>query len=63
MKTVTVCSSCMRASCWHGEFLCDSARGAGTAEKTVADLKKLGLEHHSYWNIDPATGVAFRNQK
>jgi hypothetical protein len=46
---VTVCDNCLQASCWHGEFMCDEARGAGTIVKTVAELRKLKLENESYW--------------
>ena len=46
---VTVCDSCLQASCWHGEFMCDNAKTAGTVEKTVNELKALGLEHSHYW--------------
>ena len=48
-KLITVCDKCLRASCWHGEFMCDEARSAGTVEKTVAELTLLDREHPSYW--------------
>lgn len=55
---VTVCSACLRACCWQGEFMCDAARTAGTVKRTVAELRigKHG-EHESYWDVDPCTGV------
>ena len=40
----------MRACCWHGEFMCDGAREAGTILKTIKELKKLNLEHFDYWS-------------
>ena len=48
-ETVTVCSACKRASCWNGIFYCDDYKKAGTIEMTVADLRKLGLEHPDYY--------------
>ena len=48
-ETITVCSACLQASCWHGEFYCDEYRTAGTVEKTRAELEALGREHPSYW--------------
>ena len=48
-RTVTVCSACLQASCWQGAFYCDEYKTAGTVEKTIAELKKLALEHPSYW--------------
>lgn len=49
MKTVTVCANCLCASCWHGIFMCDEAKHAGTVEKTVEELRKLDREHESYY--------------
>lgn len=49
MKTITVCSACLRACCWNGIFLCDESSGAGTVEKTVEELAALDLEHPDYW--------------
>ena len=47
---VTVCDGCLRASCWHGEFMCDEAKGCGTVEKSIKELALLSLEHKSYWD-------------
>ncbi len=49
-RKVTVCSACLRACCWQGEFMCDAADMAGTVQKTVAELRagKHG-EHPHYW--------------
>lgn len=55
-RLVAVCNKCLMATCWQGTFMCDDAKTAGTVEKTVAELEKLGREHPSYWFIDPATG-------
>lgn len=47
--TVTVCSACLQASCWKGIFFCDDYMHAGTVERTVEELRALGLEHPSYF--------------
>lgn len=31
-EMVTVCSSCLRESCWQGIFYCEQYRTAGTVE-------------------------------
>ena len=53
-ETITVCSKCLRACCWHGIFYCDEAwePDTGTVEKTREELEKLGLEHPDYWDFD-----------
>lgn len=33
-ETVTVCSACLTAACWLGEFYCEEYKVAGTVEKT-----------------------------
>lgn len=48
---ITVCDKCFTACCWHGDFMCDEARYAGTVEKSVGELRKLGLEHPSHWRV------------
>ena len=48
-ETVTVCSNCLQASCWQGIFMCYESDKAGTVEKTREELKRLDLEHPSYW--------------
>lgn len=50
---ITVCSSCLQATCWQGLFYCDNYKSAGTVEKSVAELTELNLEHPSYWENDP----------
>jgi hypothetical protein len=51
-KLITVCDACFQASCWQGVFMCDASQGAGTVQKTKAELRELGLEHPSYWKTD-----------
>ena len=46
---ITVCSSCLQASCWQGEFYCDEYKTAGTVTRTVRDLLALGRESPDYW--------------
>lgn len=48
---VTVCASCLRASCWQGIFYCDEYKTADIVEKPVSELKKLAREHPSYWMV------------
>lgn len=48
-KKITVCSKCLKASCWQGKFLCDESDVASTKEMTIKQLKKLNLEHPDYW--------------
>jgi len=44
-KKITVCSECLTAACWHGEYMCDSSRYASTVEKTVDQLIELNKEN------------------
>jgi hypothetical protein len=47
---ITVCDVCRRASCWHGDFVCDAVYevSAGTIQMTRRELLALNLEHPSY---------------
>ncbi len=56
-KRVMVCSECLRAACYHGEFMCDGAVGAGTVIKTVGELRPLKLEHPDHWGAKTMTRV------
>ncbi len=49
MKRITVCASCLRASCWSGILYCEDARTASTRTMTIDELTNLGREHSSYW--------------
>lgn len=42
---VTVCSACRCASCWHGEFMCDASRTAGTVNVRASVLRAEAREH------------------
>jgi len=57
-RLVTVCSKCLQASCWQGIFMCGEARYAGTTDLPVSDLKELGREHPSYWELAKTGGAA-----
>jgi hypothetical protein len=50
---ITVCSSCLRACCWQGEFMCDEAEGAGTVQRKVSELRANphGESEH-YWQAE-----------
>ena len=54
-RLVTVCSACLCACCWQGEFYCDDYQQAGTKEMPVSELRKLKLEHPGYWDGRPRT--------
>lgn len=47
--SITVCDSCLRASCWQGSFMCENHKSAGTTTKTIRELKELGKENSFYW--------------
>lgn len=59
-RIITVCDKCFMACCWHGEFMCDESKEAGTVEKTVKELNQLNLEHPSHYSrkkIEEVCGV------
>lgn len=47
---IEVCSKCLTAACWHGYFMCDDAREAGTVWKTVKQLDQFGLENPEHYS-------------
>lgn len=51
---ITVCSDCLRASCWQGYFFCDKAfdPDSSTVHKTRKELESLALEDPRYWKTD-----------
>jgi hypothetical protein len=53
---VTVCSRCLDASCWQGEFMCDDAYVANIVPRKVSTLiRRKGHgnhEHPDWWNRD-----------
>lgn len=50
--TITVCSNCLCATCWQGEFYCNKAKGAGTVEITVERARVLNRENPTWWLRD-----------
>ena len=56
-REITVCASCLQASCWLGNFMCENARGAGTKILSVDELRRLNREHPEYWFKSPHTGA------
>lgn len=52
-ELITVCDNCLRASCWHGLFMCDESQHAGTIEKTRKELIGLALENSDHITNNP----------
>lgn len=50
-RLITVCSDCLRTSCWHGEFMCDNATAAGIIELTELELTGLHREHPWHYSV------------
>lgn len=48
---VEVCASCLTASCWHGEFMCEASAGAGTKMVHARELRAAKREHPSNYSI------------
>lgn len=48
-RKVTVCSNCLRASCWQGVLMCEHSRQASTLQYPVRTLRRLAKESPSYW--------------
>jgi hypothetical protein len=61
-RMITVCSACLRASCWQGKLYCDRAKEAGTARMPARTLRKLLLEAPVYWESDQPDGPAADRQ-
>ncbi len=60
MRKVTVCDACLMATCWYGLFMCEKSQGAGVTELPLSKLRRLNLEHPSYWTREAVakyTGV------
>lgn len=55
-----VCSACLRASCWHGEFMCERSRSVGIKAMRASALRALDREdpsHYSRERVEEVTGV------
>jgi len=48
-KLISVCSSCLKASCWQGYFYCDEYKNADVLQKTREELEGLNYEDSGYW--------------
>lgn len=55
-RLVTVCASCLCASCWLYEFCCDAYRTADVRKLPVRELRALDREHPSYWAKERENG-------
>lgn len=53
LRLITVCDSCLCASCWQGIVMCDYAQTAGVREMPVESLQRLKLEHSDWWRVIP----------
>lgn len=51
-RLIQVCSECLQASCWQGNFMCDESKEAYTIYQTVRQLKIENREHPDYWKTD-----------
>lgn len=47
---VTVCDSCLTASCWHGEFMCEQSCGANIATLKASELCQMKREHEDNYS-------------
>jgi hypothetical protein len=61
-RMVWVCSACLTAACWNGEFYCAEYRTAGIQQMTARKLRKLAREHPSHWDR-PWNGKANREDQ
>lgn len=59
-RLITVCDSCLRASCWHGDFYCDEHKEAGTKDLTESELAALGYEHPSNYSQERVEKICGR---
>jgi hypothetical protein len=48
-KLITVCSACLRASCWQGVHYCEKAGDSATIQLARSKLIALRREHPSFW--------------
>ena len=49
-ESITVCSECERASCWHGEFMCEKSTGADIKQMSRTEWESRRLEHPDVWH-------------
>ena len=51
-RRVTVCDSCLQASCVQGIFYCDDYKTAGMVDLPIDVLERLRRENPSYWEAE-----------
>lgn len=51
-RRILVCSGCLKASCWHGEWKCATREDASVTWRTEAELDALGLEDPSNYSVE-----------
>ena len=56
-ELITVCASCLCASCWHGEFYCEDYKTANLVKKTRAELVSADREHPDHFSPDKLRAV------
>lgn len=61
-RLVAVCDSCLRASCWQGEFSCERYRTAGMKLVARSELTALAIEAEHYWDRPGSTDRWMREQ-
>lgn len=54
---ITVCASCLCASCWQGVYLCENWQTAGTVQMTREELLKLDCEFEEFLKTDKELGA------
>ena len=55
---IYVCSECLCAACWHGEFMCKHSRNGSIVTRTVGELRGLDREHPDHWRAQIRRGWA-----
>ena len=56
-RLITVCSACLRATCWHAEMHCGRHREAGVVTRTVGELQQINAEHPSRYSVEKVREV------
>jgi hypothetical protein len=54
---VTVCASCLTASCWHGEHGCQSSKTANICDIKASQLDKEKREHPGNYSREKLLAV------
>ena len=61
-RLITVCSECLKASCWQQVFCCEKFQSAGITRLAESRLRELNREPCDYWLTDEevAAGIVKR---